>query len=184
MHLSGYKELNLPYYLLKILTKMARRVQSHPESTHRSLYHQVLIKLLVSFTLEELEMPWGYFLKYVGLKEQEQVPDSLNEGDASKYKTEVKVSPNHGSLMNPVQPTKNKGKGPKTRNTPSKSNNPETSMKEESTRMKLWSSMVKGKERKSGKAAHMHPPALETPQRSLSSNNSEEEQRTPIKHQP
>jgi hypothetical protein len=40
MHLSGDKEINLPYYLLKILTKMARRVQIHPESSHRSLYHQ------------------------------------------------------------------------------------------------------------------------------------------------
>jgi hypothetical protein len=71
MHLSGYKELNLPYYLLKMLTKMARTVQIHLEYTHRSLYHQGLIKLLVSFSLEELEMPWGYFLKSVGLKEQE-----------------------------------------------------------------------------------------------------------------
>jgi hypothetical protein len=184
MHLSGDKELNLPYYLLKILTKMARRVQIHPESAHRSLYHQGLIKLLVSFALEELEMPWGYFLKSVGLKEQEQVPDSQNEGDASKDKTEVRVSLDPGSSMKPVQPTTNKGKGPKTRNTPSKENKPETPMKEESPRMQLRSSMGKGKERKSGKASHMHPPTLETPQRSLSSNHSEEEQRTPIKQQP
>jgi hypothetical protein len=76
MHLSGDNELNLPYYLLKILTKMARRVQSHLESAHRSLYHQALIKCLVSFTLEELKIPWGYFLKSMGLKEKEQVPDS------------------------------------------------------------------------------------------------------------
>jgi hypothetical protein len=68
MHLSGDKEINLPYYLLKRLTKMARKVQSHPELLTR-LYHKGLIKLLVSFTLEELEMPWGYFLKFVGLKE-------------------------------------------------------------------------------------------------------------------
>ena len=76
MHLSGDKEINLPYYLLTSLTKMAKRVQGHPESTHRSLYHQGLIKLLVTFTLEELEMPWDYFLKSMGLKEHEQVPDS------------------------------------------------------------------------------------------------------------
>jgi hypothetical protein len=138
----------------------------------------------VSFTLEELEMPWGYFLKYVGLKEQEQVPDSQNEGDASKDKTKVRVSPDPGSSMKPVQPATNKGKGPKTRNMPSKENKPETSMKEESPRMQLRSSMKKGKERKSGKDSHMHPPTLETPQRSLSSIHSEEEQRTPIEQQP
>jgi hypothetical protein len=68
-------------------------------------------------------MPWDYFLKSVGLKEQEQVPDSQNEGDASE---EVRVSLEPGSSMKPVQPTVSKGKGPKTRNTPSKEKNPET----------------------------------------------------------
>jgi hypothetical protein len=72
---------------------MARRIQSHLESTHRSMYHQVLIKLLVSFALEELEMPWGYFLKSMGLKEQEQLPDLQNENDESKDKTQVRLSP-------------------------------------------------------------------------------------------
>jgi hypothetical protein len=91
MHLSGGKEINLPYYLLKILTKMAKRVQIHSESTHRSLYYQGLIKLLVYFSLEELEIPWGYFLKYLGLKEKEEVSDSHIEGDASKYNIDIRV---------------------------------------------------------------------------------------------
>jgi hypothetical protein len=71
MHLSRDKELNLPFYLLKSLNKMARRVQSHPESTHRILCHQGLIKILVLFSFGEIEMPWDYFLQYVGLQEQE-----------------------------------------------------------------------------------------------------------------
>jgi hypothetical protein len=54
---------------------MENRIQGRPESSHRSLYHQGLIKLLVTFTLEELEMPWGYLLKYVRLKDQEKVLD-------------------------------------------------------------------------------------------------------------
>jgi hypothetical protein len=57
-------------------------------------------------------------------------------------------------------------------------------MTEEPPRMKLRSSTGKGKERKNGKSSHIHPPALETPQRYLSSSHSEEEQRTPIKQQP
>jgi hypothetical protein len=63
MHLSGDKELNLPFYFLKIL-KMSRRVQSHPESAHRSLYHQGFIKILVLFALDEIEMPWKFFLGF------------------------------------------------------------------------------------------------------------------------
>jgi hypothetical protein len=86
--------------------------------------------------------------------------------------------------MKHVQPTTNKGKGPKTRNMPSKTNNPETSMKEESPRMQLWYSTKKGKENKSGKATRMHPPTLEIKKRYLSSSHSEEEQKTPIEQQP
>jgi hypothetical protein len=86
--------------------------------------------------------------------------------------------------MKLVQPATNKGKCPKTRNTPPKANKSDTSMKEESPHMQLRSSTKKGKERKNGKAAHMHPPALETSQRSLSSSHSEEEQRTPISQEP
>jgi hypothetical protein len=91
---------------------MATRVQGHPESAHRILYHHGLIKLLVTFTLEELQIPWDYFLK-----EQEQVPDSQNEGDASE---EVRVFPEPGISMKPVKHAMIKWKGPKTRNMPSK----------------------------------------------------------------
>jgi hypothetical protein len=50
--------------------------------------------------------------------------------------------------------------------------------------MQLRSSTNKGKENKSDKASNMHPPTMETPQRSLSSNHSEEEQKNPIEQQP
>jgi hypothetical protein len=62
MHLNGDKELNLPFYFLKILTKMSKRIHNYPESAHRSLYHQGFIKILVLFSLNELEMPWTDFL--------------------------------------------------------------------------------------------------------------------------
>jgi hypothetical protein len=159
MHLSGDREINLPYYLLKSLTKMVRRVQGHPESSHTIMYHQGLIKLLVTFSLGELKIPWDYLLKSVGLKEKEKAPDSRNEGDASEDNMEVGFSPEPGSSMNHVQPTSNKGKGPKTRRTPSKENYPEASMKEESPRMQLRFSTKMGKEKKVKKlraCTHLH----------------------------
>jgi hypothetical protein len=58
MHLNGDKEMNLPFYLLKILTKMSKRVQNYPQTAHRSLYHQGFIKILVLFSLSELGMSW------------------------------------------------------------------------------------------------------------------------------
>jgi len=89
--------------------------------------------LLVIFTLEELKIPWDYFLKSVRLKEQEQVPNSKKEGDASE---EVRVSSDPGRSMKLVQTTMVKGIGPKTRNTLPKTNRPETPI-EDSPHMKL-----------------------------------------------
>jgi hypothetical protein len=88
MHLSGDKELNLSFYFLKSLTKMARRVQGHPESSHRILYHQGLIKILVLFALDEIEMSWDYFLQSVGLQEKEKQPDTQidDKGDEDDTK--------------------------------------------------------------------------------------------------
>jgi hypothetical protein len=97
--------------------------------------------------------------------------DSHNEGDASKYKTQVRFSPEPRMSMNNVHPTASKGKFPKTRNTPSEENKPETPM-EESPHMELWSSMKKGKARKNVNVSHMHSIAMETPQSSLSSSHS------------
>jgi hypothetical protein len=86
--------------------------------------------------------------------------------------------------MKHVQPTSNKGKGPKTTSTPLKENKLETSMKEEFPRMQLRYSTKRGKENKSRKFSSMHPPALETPHRSFSSSHSKEDQKTPIEQQP
>ena len=44
---TGMKTLNLPYFLLKSLKKMSKRVQTHTTSSEHILYHQDLIKVLV-----------------------------------------------------------------------------------------------------------------------------------------
>jgi hypothetical protein len=70
MHLNGYNEMNLPFYLLKSLTKMSKRIQNHPEVSHRSLYHQGFIKILVPFSLGKLGMSWTDFLVSLELQEE------------------------------------------------------------------------------------------------------------------
>ena len=54
MHLNGDYPLNLPYFLLKSLTKMSKKVQSISTNAKGSLFHQVLIKTLVMSALNEL----------------------------------------------------------------------------------------------------------------------------------
>jgi hypothetical protein len=60
IHLNGDYPLNLPYFLLKSLTKMSKRVQPLSTNAKRSLFHQVLIKTLVMSALNELQKPWSW----------------------------------------------------------------------------------------------------------------------------
>jgi hypothetical protein len=63
MHINGDYPLNLPYFLLKSLSKMSKRVQSHPTTAKGSLFHQVLIKTLVVSTLSEVQKPWNWLIQ-------------------------------------------------------------------------------------------------------------------------
>jgi hypothetical protein len=60
MHLNGDFPLNIPYFLLKSLTKMSKKVQSLSTNAKSSLFHQVLIKTLVMSALNKLKNPWSW----------------------------------------------------------------------------------------------------------------------------
>ena len=62
MHLNGSLKLNLPFYMLKSLQKMVTWIQTHPEHTARSIYHQGLIKLLLISQLNKEGRSWESFL--------------------------------------------------------------------------------------------------------------------------
>jgi hypothetical protein len=79
MHLNSDKEMNLPLYLLKSLTKMSKRIQNYPEASQKSLYHQGFIKILVLFSLSKLYMPWTDFLVSLGLQEEHEFSQQLEE---------------------------------------------------------------------------------------------------------
>ena len=63
MHLNGDYPLNIPYFLLKSLTKMSKRVQSLSTNAKSSMFHQVLIKTLVMSALSELQKPWSWLMQ-------------------------------------------------------------------------------------------------------------------------
>ena len=63
-HVVGMKTLNLPFFLLKSLTKMLARVQIHTNVSEYSLYHQDLIKVLVEEELGKRNQTWDHFLFY------------------------------------------------------------------------------------------------------------------------
>jgi hypothetical protein len=70
IHVNGDYPLNLPYLLLKILSKMSKRIQSHPATTKNSLFHQGLIKTLVMFSLNEVHRSWDWLIQSLKPKPQ------------------------------------------------------------------------------------------------------------------
>jgi hypothetical protein len=63
IHINGDYPLNLPYFLLKSLSKMSKRVQSHPTTAKGSLFHQGLIKTLIISSLNEVQRPWDWLIQ-------------------------------------------------------------------------------------------------------------------------
>jgi hypothetical protein len=79
--------MNLPYYFLRYLNKMAMRVQTNPKTPPHEIFHQGLIKVLVKDELGKLQKTWDQFLIYSGY-------DKENHTYASQ---------SHGNIVNPDQ---------------------------------------------------------------------------------
>jgi hypothetical protein len=62
LHFTGKQPLNMPFYLLNILTKMASKVQAKPQKDSNSLFHHGLIKLIVLEVLRKMNKTWDYLL--------------------------------------------------------------------------------------------------------------------------
>jgi hypothetical protein len=61
-HFTGRSPINLPFYLHKALTKMARQVKAKPTKVASRLSHQGLITLIVKESLKKRQVDWNYFL--------------------------------------------------------------------------------------------------------------------------
>jgi hypothetical protein len=72
MHLKGEKPLNIPYYFLNILTKMAKSIQRQTKNVERSLYHHGLIKLVVKHELSKKGIGWSEFLASNGFEDDDK----------------------------------------------------------------------------------------------------------------
>ena len=61
-HFTGRSPMKLPFYLYKILTKMAHQVKAKPTKIVGRLSHHGLIKLIVLELLQRRNVVWTYFL--------------------------------------------------------------------------------------------------------------------------
>ena len=68
------RPVNMPYYFLNSLHKMACTYQINVRDKERSLFHHGLIKILISYRLGELGDTWESFLIRNGFGENEEWP--------------------------------------------------------------------------------------------------------------
>jgi hypothetical protein len=61
-HFTGRSPINLPFYLHKALTKMARQVKVNPTKVDSRVSHQGLITLIVKESLRKKEVDMNHFL--------------------------------------------------------------------------------------------------------------------------
>ena len=73
MIFKGYP-VNIPFFFLNSLHKMASTYQINVGDKNRSLFHHGLIKILVSYRLEELGQTWDSFLVRNGFGANEEWP--------------------------------------------------------------------------------------------------------------
>ena len=87
MHINGNTQVNIPFYLLKSLQKMIARVQSHPQHTACSVYHQGLIKLLILTQLQREKRTWASLLAELGFRDNPKEKGRRMLDDASQQAT-------------------------------------------------------------------------------------------------
>ena len=82
-HYTSKSPLNFPFYLHKILGKMAHQVKAHPSKTDGKLSHHGLIQMLIQELLKRRNMEWLYFLFWNGFETGLQ-PEEKGKSPAKK----------------------------------------------------------------------------------------------------
>ena len=80
LHLNDESKLNMPYYLVKSIEKMVTWVRNHHDHTNHSLFHHVLIKILITIELKKMDKSWKHFLFWSCFEVELQTNDEDKEG--------------------------------------------------------------------------------------------------------
>ena len=75
LHFTSKKLLGLPFFLFRSLGKMSDKVTARPKSSEPSMFHHVLIKLLVLEELKKLNRDWATFLFLSGYEVDVLTPE-------------------------------------------------------------------------------------------------------------
>ena len=84
LHLAGQERMNLPYFLIKDLTKVSKKIQSNPLTLENSLSHDSLITMLVFDQIRRNEMSIRNFLQNSGFYQKEQLQEIVDKRSKGK----------------------------------------------------------------------------------------------------
>jgi hypothetical protein len=68
LHFTGKHEMNIPFYLLRIMGKMSDRVQSKSKAVDTSVFHSGLVRMLVMEELRKRKISWEQFIVSAHMK--------------------------------------------------------------------------------------------------------------------
>jgi len=102
LHLTGEKEMNLPFYLIKDLTKISAKIQKNPLAMDNSLSHYSLITMIVFDQIIRSGLSIRSFLNDSGFHEKEKLQEEVRSKakklafiilpiEDDEFKTEVPV---------------------------------------------------------------------------------------------
>jgi len=84
LHLTGQQIMNLPYFLIKDLTKISKKIQQNPSKMENSVSHHSLITMLVFDQLRRDDMSIKKFLQGSGFAQKEQLESMLDRRSKTK----------------------------------------------------------------------------------------------------
>jgi len=84
LHLTGQQTMNLPYFLIKDLIKVSKKIQSNPLNMENSLSHHSLITMIVFDQIRRNEMSIRNFLQSSGFYQKEQLQEIVDKRSKGK----------------------------------------------------------------------------------------------------
>lgn len=86
--------INLPFFLLNSLRRMASNVQKKIESLETTMYHHGLVRILIEFHLKNIGDTWENFLIRNHFQEAPESPEEYNIRKSRRNKTNLTIQSN------------------------------------------------------------------------------------------
>ena len=84
LHLTCQERMNLPYFLIKDLIKMSKKIQKNPSTLETSLSHHSFITMLVFDQLRRNQLSIRNFLQSSGFYQKEELQEHVDKRSKGK----------------------------------------------------------------------------------------------------